>query len=88
MVSPLRIAAIGLGWVGVHRHLPALRANKAFDLVGVVDRHGERARAVAERLGLRRHHAGDRLADIPWLEEGAPSPRGGRAIRPSRLACR
>lgn len=69
MVSPLRIAAIGLGWVGVHRHLPALRANKAFDLVGVVDRHGERARAVAERLGLRRHHAGERLADIPWLEE-------------------
>ena len=53
----------------MHRHLPALRADKGFDLVGVVDRRSDRARAVAERLGLRRHHAGERLADIPWLEE-------------------
>jgi len=69
MLSPVRIAVIGLGWVGVHRHVPALRADRAFELVGVVDRHGERARAVAERLGLPRHHGGDCLADIPWLDE-------------------
>jgi scyllo-inositol 2-dehydrogenase (NADP+) len=68
-VLPLRVATVGLGWVGTNRHLPALRADKAFDLVGVVDRRSNRARAVAERLGLRRHHAGERLADIPWLDE-------------------
>jgi scyllo-inositol 2-dehydrogenase (NADP+) len=66
---PLRVATVGLGWVGMNRHLPAVRADKAFDLVGVVDRRSDRARAVAERLGLRRHHAGERLADIPWLDE-------------------
>jgi predicted dehydrogenase len=69
MAERLRIATVGLGWVGVHRHLPALRAERAFDLVGVVDRRADRARAVAERLGLARHHAGARLSDIPWLDE-------------------
>ena len=63
------MATVGLGWVGVHRHLPALLADAAFDLVGVVDRRSDRARAVAERLGLERHHAGERLSDIPWLGE-------------------
>lgn len=69
MAERLRIATVGLGWVGVHRHLPALLADPAFDLVGVVDRRADRARAVAERLGLARYHAGERLTDIPWLDE-------------------
>ena len=69
MSVPIRTAVVGLGWVGEHRHLPALRAERAFELVGVVDRHPGRARAVAERLRLPRHHAGERLTDIPWLDE-------------------
>ena len=68
MSSRLRTAVVGLGWVGTHRHVRAIRADKRFQLVGVVDRHAERARAAAEHLGVR-HHVGDRLADIPWLDE-------------------
>jgi predicted dehydrogenase len=59
---------VGLGWVTRHRHLPAMRGNPAFEIVGVVDRNGERARSVAAGLGLARHHAGERLSDIPWLD--------------------
>jgi predicted dehydrogenase len=55
--------------VGEHRHLPAMLADPAFELVGVIDRHAGRAQALAARLGLRRHHAGARLAEIPWLDE-------------------
>ncbi|HUG78433.1 MAG TPA: Gfo/Idh/MocA family oxidoreductase [Burkholderiales bacterium] len=67
--APLRVAAVGLGWVTLHRHLPAMRGDRAFDLVGVVDRRPGHAREVSARLGLRRHHAGERLGDIPWLDE-------------------
>lgn len=69
MSARLRTAAVGLGWVGVHRHLPAMLADPAFELVGVVDRHQGRAQAQAQRSGLRHHYTGERLADIPWLDE-------------------
>jgi predicted dehydrogenase len=68
-MTRLRVAAVGLGWVSQHRHLPALQRDRAFDAVGAVDRHPGRASEVAARLGLRRHHCGERLADIPWLDE-------------------
>jgi scyllo-inositol 2-dehydrogenase (NADP+) len=67
--KPLRVAAVGLGWVSLHRHLPVMRRDPAYELVGVIDRRPDHARAVARRLGLRRHHAGDRLAEVPWLDE-------------------
>ena len=65
----LRVAAVGLGWVTLHRHLPALRASADCEVVGVVDRRPGHAAEVAGRLGIGRHHAGARLADIPWLGE-------------------
>lgn len=66
---PLRVAAVGLGWVTLQRHLPAMRRQPEFELVGVVDRHAGRAGLVAQKLGVRRHHEGECLADIPWLAE-------------------
>jgi predicted dehydrogenase len=69
MSGRLRIAVVGLGWVGVHRHLPAAAADPAFDVVGVIDRHPGRAESVARSAGLRRHHAGERLGEVPWLDE-------------------
>lgn len=65
----LRVAAVGLGWVSLHRHLPAMRREPSIELVGVIDRRPEQARSVAARLGLRRHHAGERLAEVAWLDE-------------------
>ena len=66
---PLRVAAIGLGWVTTHRHLPAMRRCRNIELVGVVDRVAGLAREVALATRVRLHHAGDDLAAIPWLDE-------------------
>jgi scyllo-inositol 2-dehydrogenase (NADP+) len=66
---PLRVAAVGLGWVTLHRHLPAMRGTRTIEVVGVVDRQPAHARAVAQRLGIRHHHEGDELASIPWLAD-------------------
>ncbi len=65
----LRVAEVGLGWVGLHRHLPAMSAHGRFDIVGVVDRHPGTAEEVARARGLRRHHCGDDLGAVPWLDE-------------------
>lgn len=66
-MTALRVAAVGLGWVTRHRHLPAMQRDPGYDIVGVVDRHPGRAAEVAEAFGIRNHHAGERLEDIPWL---------------------
>jgi predicted dehydrogenase len=67
--SSLRVAAIGLGWVTLNRHLPALRKTPGIEIAGVMDRRRGHAAAVAGRYGVARHHEGDSLASIPWLEE-------------------
>jgi scyllo-inositol 2-dehydrogenase (NADP+) len=65
----LRVAEVGLGWVGLHRHLPAMAAHGGFDVVGLIDRnHGTAEREAAAR-GIRRWHCGDSLASVPWLDE-------------------
>lgn len=69
MTARLRVAEVGLGWVALHRHLPAMRAHGGFDLVGVVDRHPGTAERVAAEHGLRRFHCGATLGDVPWLNE-------------------
>jgi predicted dehydrogenase len=66
---PVRTAAIGLGWVTLNRHLPAMRHEPGIEIVGVVDRRPDHAAAVAHGLRIPRSHAGDRLAAIPWLDE-------------------
>ena len=46
----IRIVAVGCGWVTLHRHVPAVQANRAYRLVGVVDRDEEKARRSARML--------------------------------------
>jgi scyllo-inositol 2-dehydrogenase (NADP+) len=65
----IRVAVIGTGWVGTHRHLPTLRADKRFQVVGVIDRHQERAAAAAEHFGLDRIAVASSLKDVNWLED-------------------
>src|SRR4030095_13481427 len=69
MTPKLRVAEIGLGWVGLHRHLPAMKAHGGFDVVGLVDRHAGRAEREAQSHGLRRFHCGSDIASVPWLDE-------------------
>jgi predicted dehydrogenase len=48
----IRIVAVGCGWVTLHRHIPAIRSNPAYELVGVVDRDAEKARRSARELNV------------------------------------
>ena len=69
MSARLRVALVGLGWVGTHRHIPAMRGHGGFDIVGVVDRHPDTARRVADQFKFPRFHCGDDLRTVPWLAE-------------------
>jgi predicted dehydrogenase len=59
----IRVAAFGAGWVTVNRHIPAMRGHGGYEIVAVVDRNAERARAGAEQHGLPWLRA-DSVADV------------------------
>jgi len=82
----LRAAAVGLGWVTAHRHLPALLRNPAFELAGAIDRHPGRAADVARRFGLARHAETDDLAKVEWLDEVDAVVIGAPPMAHARLA--
>ncbi len=69
MAQPIRIGVVGLGWVGQHRHIPTLRADSSFKLVGVADRRGERASSLAKTIAGVEAGKGERLADIGWIDD-------------------
>jgi predicted dehydrogenase len=68
-MGALRVAVVGLGWVGTHRHLPWLKRNRDVEVVGVIDHtpaRVERARAlfrVPHGVTAEGPHA------VPWLDE-------------------
>ena len=51
---PLKMAAVGLGWVTTHRHIPTMEANRQFEIVGVIDRAPAKAATLAKAKGYRR----------------------------------
>lgn len=67
-MKPIRIGVVGLGWVGTHRHIPAIRKNKHFQLIGVADRKADSARQWADRLGVAESTA-DSIDGISWLDQ-------------------
>lgn len=69
MADPVRIGVVGLGWVGRARHIPTLRSDPQFRLVGVADRHGERSAEVAKAIAGIRSGKGSRLADVEWIDD-------------------
>ena len=62
------LALIGAGWVGTHRHLPAIARSRRFRLVGVMDRDGERVAEVVRLTGAK-GFVGEELDRVPWLAE-------------------
>jgi len=68
-VKPIRIGLIGLGWVSTHRHLPALRRDPRFQIVGLADRHGALAEQWARKFNVPHHCAAERVADVSWLDQ-------------------
>ena len=69
MQRGVRVAAVGLGWVALNRHLPVMDRNRGFEVVGVVDRAPGRAAEVAARRAYRRHACAASLKDVAWLDE-------------------
>ena len=55
MNAPVPVAAVGLGWVCRHRHLPVMGRSADYQVVGVIDRADGRARDLAERNHYRFH---------------------------------
>ena len=66
--KPIRVAVVGLGWVALHRHVPAMRANPAFELAGVIDRRPGHAASVAKSLGLPFSAQASSLEGVDWLD--------------------
>jgi len=67
--SKVRVAAVGLGWVTTHRHLPVMKRNPAFELVGVIDRQPKRAEQVAHEYDLHYFAETSQLSDVKWLKD-------------------
>lgn len=65
----LRVAAIGLGWVALHRHLPVMERSADFEIVGVIDRSPGRAREVTSKRGYRHSAETANLATVEWLKD-------------------
>ncbi|MFI5014593.1 MAG: Gfo/Idh/MocA family protein [Hyphomicrobiales bacterium] len=69
MAQGIRVAAVGLGWVALNRHLPVMDRSRRFEVVGVVDRAPGRAESIAKRRGYRLHACATSLASVAWLDE-------------------
>jgi predicted dehydrogenase len=68
-LSALRVAVVGLGWVGTHRHLPWLRAAPGVELVGVIDHSEARVDQARAAFRVPNGAAADRPAGVPWLDQ-------------------
>ncbi|MCW7538975.1 Gfo/Idh/MocA family oxidoreductase [Aquabacterium sp. A7-Y] len=68
-VARIPIVVVGLGWVGLNRHVAALRRSKEFELIGVVDHHDGRAAHWANKLSLKNWAQSYSLNDVPWLRQ-------------------
>jgi scyllo-inositol 2-dehydrogenase (NADP+) len=68
-VKTLRVAAVGLGWVALHRHLPAMARNSQYKVVGVIDRAPGRAQSVAQQHGYSRFAETGTLSEIDWMRD-------------------
>ena len=68
-MKKIRVAAVGLGWVTTHRHIPTMLENPKYELLGVIDRKPGRAKEFASRFRLKYFHEGNSLANIPWLSD-------------------
>jgi scyllo-inositol 2-dehydrogenase (NADP+) len=67
--NDLRVAMIGLGWVGTHRHLPWLKRTPGVRVVGVVDHTPARVERARATFAVERSAVADGPEGIPWLGE-------------------
>lgn len=68
-LSALRVAVVGLGWVGTHRHLPWLRASPGVQLVGVIDHSAARVDEARATFRVPHGATADSPEGVPWLDQ-------------------
>lgn len=67
--EPIRCALVGLGAIAQLAHLPALAKTRGLELVALCDNDGAKARALAERFGVRNVFTDiDELFDVEALD--------------------
>jgi len=65
----LRVAAVGLGWVCLNRHLRSMQRSNRFDVVGVIDRAPGRAQDVATKYRYQYNSQTSDLSSVAWLDQ-------------------
>ncbi len=65
----IKVAAIGLGWVTCHRHIPAIEKNPNLKLVGVIDTAQGRAQSWSQKLNLPHYAQTNKLEDVAWIHD-------------------
>lgn len=68
-MKPLRVAVVGLGWVGVKRHLPWLKRSRDVELVGVIDHNFARVDQARTRFTIPRGAVAESPKEVPWLDQ-------------------
>lgn len=68
-MNSLRVAVVGLGWVGTHRHLPWLRRSRSVEVVGVIDHNLARVDRAKTQFKIARATVAERPNEVPWLDE-------------------
>ncbi|MGZ4815179.1 MAG: Gfo/Idh/MocA family protein [Terriglobales bacterium] len=68
-MNKIRVAAVGLGWVATHRHLPVMERSGDFEIVGVIDRAPGQARKLMSQRGYEHYAETANLAEIEWLND-------------------
>lgn len=67
--TPIRLGLIGLGWVGMHRHLPTIAQTPGLKLIGVADARPGRASEVARRHQLLSADRTGPVDQISWIDQ-------------------
>lgn len=65
----LRVAAVGMGWVALHRHLPVMERSSKFEIVGVIDRAPGCAKQVSSQRRYRYSAETTDLRNVDWLDD-------------------
>lgn len=67
--ASIKTAVVGLGSVAVSRNLPILKRRSDFEVVGVIDRKDDHARAIAKRFDVPNVAVAGELDQVDWISE-------------------
>src|SRR2546430_16762783 len=67
-MSALRVAVVGLGWFGTHRHLPWLKRRSDVDVVGVIDHTPARVERAKSLFRITEGAVAEGPHGVHWLD--------------------